>query len=166
MKLWLQRHGHAGAFSRDPKKERSRPLTSEGQQTVRAIAQRMIGLGEQPTVIVCSPFQRAVDTATIMGKLLKIEVQQHTQLQPQFPISRLLTSMFEADEKWFKRVLLIGHHDNMEPFLAKYSPKDGPASVEAFAMGEVRRVEIDRDSLVSVEQMRIRPESVGRPMRY
>ena len=165
MKLWMQRHGYAGAYSSDPYVERARGLTSEGRQTVAAVAQRMIQMGECPKLIICSPFQRTIDTARIMGTLLGIEVQQHPLLQTQFPISILLDQMLSKSERYFKRVLVCGHRDNIEPFLADNAPK-GSGATPAYSMGEVRRVEMDRKTFQCVPQMAITPDNVGRPLRY
>lgn len=164
MKLWVMRHGHAGDASPDPLLERGRGLSAEGRQTVGVMAKELASRKKQPSIIVCSPFQRTVETAQIVGKVLGVNVQQHPQLQPQFPVSRLLRQMMKADERVFYRVLLIAHVDNLVPFLAYFSPQR--AGVDSIAMAEIRRLNFDRSSFAWNEVDRILPVQLGRPMRY
>lgn len=68
MELYFLRHGDA--LAAEP-----RPLSDEGVEEVRAVAQRLKALGLRPDAILTSPLLRAQQTAQIVGDMLKVEPQ-------------------------------------------------------------------------------------------
>lgn len=67
MELYLMRHGIA--FDAAPgKPDSSRTLTSEGEEKVAAVAALARRSGARPTLVLTSPYTRALQTARIAAK--------------------------------------------------------------------------------------------------
>jgi phosphohistidine phosphatase SixA len=143
LKLWIGRHGFAGDYSTDPKKERERPLKPEGIEMVRAVAQAMDDADEIPNVIFSSPFVRAVQTADILGKQFGIRVNNVDDLSPDRPLEDRILELMSHKE--ITRLMLVGHTDNTEPAFNNFGSKNGD-DFEPLVMAEVRRLKIDRKS--------------------
>jgi phosphohistidine phosphatase len=69
MRLYLLRHGIAEASARSGR-DADRVLTPEGREKVRNVIRRAREGGMWPTVILSSPFARALETAQISAKVL------------------------------------------------------------------------------------------------
>lgn len=164
MKLYVGRHGYAGVPSRDPKKERERPLKPEGVQMVKATARSILNLGDIPACIFCSPFQRTIQTADIYGKILGIQVEVIGDMSPVRPLTTTLTELLQGKFVTLKRVMMIGHRDNLEPLFRGLAGSD--SAFDDIAMGEVRRLKIDRWDLDWKEKWRMRPSDFGLPNYY
>lgn len=156
MKLWVMRHSVAGQVSTDPEVERDRPLTDEGVEIAEAIAKGMKDADEIPLVIFASCFVRTQETADIVGKLLKVPVDLIDELAPHLPITKWVMGLIENED--MKRVMIVGHHDNLEPCFEELG--DGEVFDE-LVKGEVRRLDIDRDTGEWTEEWRLRPTDVG-----
>ena len=156
MKLYIGRHGYAGDPETDPKKERERPLTSEGKATVLAIAKAMGDVGEIPKVIFSSPFQRAIMTADIYGKVLGVQVNVIGDLAPMRNIDAALLNLLSYPK--CKRVMIVGHVDNTGPAMKTF---DGDTKWKDLVMAEVRRVRMDRDSGDWSLRWGIKPSDIG-----
>jgi phosphohistidine phosphatase len=63
--VYLIRHGLAGEFG-SYANDRERPLTEDGKQKTRLVAQRLANLGLKFDLILTSPLLRAQQTATIL----------------------------------------------------------------------------------------------------
>lgn len=137
MRVYLVRHGDAGDYSSDPATERSRALTLQGRKAAEQVAMAMGKMGEVPAVIVASPFARAQQTADIMGRVLGAPVGLDDALQPHLPIERWLLRQARMG---LRRLMVVGHHDNMVPGLEALGEKpfDKPKKAEA------RRLKLDR----------------------
>lgn len=157
MKLWIMRHGDAGEVSDDPEKERERPLTEEGEKTIEAIAKGMADADEVPNVIFASCFTRTQQTGDIVGKALEVPVDLLDELAPHLPLARWLMGLIQSED--LKRVMIVGHHDNLEPCFEELS--DGQTPFEELAKGEVRRFDVDRDTGEWQEEWRLKPSDVG-----
>lgn len=158
MKLWMMRHGYAGQTNPDPKAERGRPLVPVGRQQVKAIALEMQRQKELPAVIYSSAFQRAVDTADIIGATLSTSVMILDGLGPNMTLTWLIRRLTRDDR--FKRVMLVGHHDNFEPAIEDLG---GGKASDLFVTAEVRRFRLDRDTTTLEERWRLLPSDVGQP---
>lgn len=103
MKLWLLRHGEAGALSR---RDSDRELTAYGRQQVAEMAAQLKG---QPLAgVVCSPYVRARQTTDIVLDVLNIEsppliVPWLVPDEPVQTVVRQLDSLPEGD------LLLVSH---------------------------------------------------------
>ena len=69
MRLYLFRHGIAEASARSGR-DADRALTDEGREKVRRVVRRAREGGMWPTVILSSPYARALETAEIAAKTL------------------------------------------------------------------------------------------------
>lgn len=159
MKIWWQRHGFAGPRSGKPKKDDARPLVAEGQKAVAAIADRMDDMAEWPLVVYASPLPRARMTAQIMSDALGAG---NVQVIPQLARDQDILDWFRSVilKGRVKRALIVGHSDNIPPALADLNGGK-LADVDAFVMGEVRRLKMDPESGRWVERYRIQPADAG-----
>lgn len=165
--VWFVRHGYAGAPQRDPAAERDRPLTPEGVAEAKAVAaelRRVIGAGKEPApaVIFSSFLERALATADFIGKAIGVPVQRLDELGPSFP----LWTPFEEfrGDKRHDDIMLVGHHDNIEPLLVELNGLD-PKELDPFVTAEVRRLKVKRGSGKWREKYRLRPSDLGLPDR-
>lgn len=160
MRLHIGRHCYAGDPLTDPKAERERPLTPEGVKMAKAIAAAMLDAGEIPNVIFCSPFIRAQQTADIYGRVLGVtNVLNLGDLAPWRPLTPTLASLIGVrGAERMRRVMCVGHVDNTTPTMQDLATDE---KWKPLVMGEVRRVEIDRDSLEWSLQWRICPSDLG-----
>lgn len=160
MQLWIGRHAHAGSPSDDPKTERERPLTPEGVRMAKALASAMLDAGEVPKTIFCSPFVRAQQTADIYGRALGVsQVVNLGDLAPWRPLTPTLASLIGVKgAERMKRLMIVGHVDNVSPCMQDLATDE---KWKPSVMGEVRRVEIDRDSLEWSIKWCIRPSDIG-----
>ena len=160
MHLWIGRHCYAGDQSQDPETERSRPLTPEGVRMAKAIANAMLDAGEIPNTIFCSPLIRAQMTADIYGRILGVSnVLNLGDLGPWRPLTPSLTNLVSVKgAERMRRLMLVGHVDNTTPAMQDLATKE---KWKPLVMGEMRRVEIDRDSLEWSLQWGIKPSDLG-----
>jgi phosphohistidine phosphatase len=68
MEIYLLRHGIAEDSA--PGGDAERALTGEGREKLRRVLKRARGAGVAPTLILSSPFRRAVETAEIAAEIL------------------------------------------------------------------------------------------------
>ena len=74
MQIYLLRHGIAeDAAPGRPDSER--PLTSEGREKLRRVLERARSADTAPSVILSSPYKRAVETSTVAAEVLGYEHQ-------------------------------------------------------------------------------------------
>jgi phosphohistidine phosphatase len=155
VKLWVARHSFAGAFlPYDPKGERERDLRPKGVEMADAIAAAMKAADEIPNVIFASPLERAKQTADIIGAALAVQVNIIDDLAPNRPIEDRLLELMGHTE--IKRIMVVGHHDNLEPAFQNFGGDFDP-----IAMGEVRRLKIDRRTGAWKEKWRVAPSDLG-----
>lgn len=151
----VARHAWAGPANADPRKERERPLTPEGQATALAMAKALKATGEKPRVIFCSPLQRTTETADIFGKALGIAVNVVGDLSPDRPLEEGILQLIGHGE--VKRIMLICHVDNTTPGFSNF----GPDKWDDLVMCEIRGIKIDRKSGQWKERFRILPSDLG-----
>lgn len=158
MKLWVMRHGEAGPSMTEPAEERQRGLTDPGRECVRAIAREMLRQDEVPHIILSSEYSRALETADIVGEMLGVMVNPLDELGPFIPVSQTMRMLAESGAK---RLMIVGHHDNLDPWIEAATGKEDP-----LAKGEVRRYKIDRDSGKAVLKWSLLPSEVGSVDQY
>jgi phosphohistidine phosphatase SixA len=152
--IFVMRHGPAGLASTDSDREKWRGLTDGGREVVLAVAREMLEQGEVPNFIVCSSYSRTCETAKILGQILGVSVDELDELTPNMPI-RPVVEAFLADDN-AKRVMIVGHTDNIDPFLEAETGDD-----EKLAKGEVRRYDFDRAGEGAEEKWRLLPSDLG-----
>ncbi len=186
MKLYVMRHGYAGESLSDPKAERQRPLKPEGREMVKAVANWMLANDEVPTIIFASPFERAKQTADIVGAIFGIGVDIVDDMAPNRPLdNRLLEFIGHGD---LRRLMIVGHVDNTTPTFNRFGGKfrksvrdsgddkliensQPPASMAdngdyfgdwpPLVMAEARRLRIDRKTGEWNVRCRVRPSDLG-----
>jgi len=139
----------------------NRPLLPEGVATATAIAKAMLAAGELPICIFCSNYARAVQTASIYGRVLDVNVASLGDLAPIRPLAPAISNLVQTkDSERLRRVMLVGHVDNTTPAM---NDLGGDVKWAKLVMGEVRRVEIDRDDLGWELRWSLKPSDIGRP---
>ncbi|MFB2837134.1 phosphohistidine phosphatase SixA [Floridanema evergladense] len=112
VKLYLVRHGIA-AEREEYTEDALRPLTSEGKQKTKQVAQQLFKLGLRFDLILTSPLVRARQTADILKAIgLSSQLEESTHLTPEGDIYSWLTWW----EEWHQDVnslALVGHEPNL-----------------------------------------------------
>jgi phosphohistidine phosphatase SixA len=175
VKLFLVRHSEAGGHASDPQVERERPLTEFGIEMAEAMAELMLKSSAPayvlPNFILCSPYQRAVQTADIFGRALGIDVSIASELSPDSPAKSLIEMLLADDAH--KRPMVCGHHDNLVPAMCAFGgdmgewarPNDdfSRGDFPMMAKAGVFRVSIDRQTGEWVGRDRYCPSEAGYP---
>ena len=99
MQIYIIRHGIAALRETWDKPDEERPLTKKGRKKTRQIARGLRAMGVQPTRLYTSPLLRALETAEIMKKRLKLEHLQETEL-------------LSGDAEPAAMIPLLNEHDN------------------------------------------------------
>ena len=69
MEIYILRHGIAEE-AQTGKPDSERALTEEGRHKLRQVLQRAAAAGAEPTLILSSPYRRAVETARLAAQVL------------------------------------------------------------------------------------------------
>lgn len=113
MEIYILRHGIAvERGTSGHKKDSDRPLTPEGEDKMRQIAEAILGMELKFDLILSSPFKRAEQTANIVASELDEEVTFTEFLEPD---ANALELIGEINDEKPQRVLLVGH----EPYLSQ-----------------------------------------------
>jgi phosphohistidine phosphatase len=109
----LLRHGIAVERDEWEGAEADRPLTERGAKRVAQVAAGLIRLGVQPTHVLSSPLIRAIETAEIAHRSLRVRsaVQIVDELLPDAPPDRLLSIFHDLPPE--ACVLCIGHEPHL-----------------------------------------------------
>lgn len=116
--LCIMRHGIAadrGLASSDA----NRPLTAEGKERMKDVAQGLMKAGFAPDRIVSSPYTRAAETAAIIAENLasSLSVEVCSALQPGGDQKRLFD--FLAKLPGSRAALLVGHEPDLSELAAR-----------------------------------------------
>lgn len=148
MQIYLLRHGIAeDAKPGGPDAER--PLTGEGRDKLRRVLKRARTADLDPSLILSSPYRRAVETAAVAAEVLgyKGEIVRTQALVPE-------ASPFDAWEEIRKR------KDERAILLASHEPL--MSSVAAFLLDSpALRVEMKKAALVRIDCDRFGPKAGG-----
>jgi phosphohistidine phosphatase SixA len=163
MKLFVARHGMAapmtGAVGDD--QDRARRLTAAGEkqvmQSAMAMKRRIDVKGGRPRIIKASPFARTIQTAQIFADVLGLPVQLEDHLMPHKDLEPYIMDL--AHDRDNKRVMLVGHHDNIMPALNSLGKYDDDDKVDELGYAEVRALDLDRESGQWIEEGRYIPAS-------
>ncbi len=111
MKIVLVRHGRA-----EPKKEgfsdADRRLTEEGRRGVEAVARH---INMEPSMILSSPYRRALETAEILASTLGGRVVVVEELEPEAPSGVDALARINVGDRY----ILVGHNPWMEHTLSE-----------------------------------------------
>jgi phosphohistidine phosphatase len=94
---------HAKAAPGDP--DELRPLTPEGEEEARRLAERLAAVPKPPTVVLSSPLLRARQTAEAIAGATGVEIRVDARLSP----GATPRSLREAVEGWVTPVAAVGH---------------------------------------------------------
>ena len=118
--LYIMRHGLAvtrgsAGFSDDSK----RPLTPEGKQKMREIAEGLMRVNLDLDWIVSSPLVRAVETAEIVSDALgkNVALEFCDALRPGESPEALIAFLAKRPDR--KRVLVVGHEPDLSEMAAR-----------------------------------------------
>jgi phosphohistidine phosphatase len=144
MLLYVVRHGIA-ISSDDPAcpPDRERALTEKGTLRTTEAARGLRRLGVRPRDILTSPLRRAVETARIVARALRVpraRVHETAALEPASPAAAILGEVrrLRADS-----VLVVGHAPNLDLVIGAAVTAEGEPVTELKKVGAAC-VELDR----------------------
>jgi len=148
MELYLLRHGIAedhAASGRDP----DRALTEEGRNKLRRVMKRAASAGVSPSLIISSPYKRALETAEIAAEELdyKGKIQRSGTLVPDSSPPSVWSEIREHRNE--SALLLAGH----EPLFSQ---------TVAFLLGSTQEmIEFKKAALVRIDIHSFGPQPQG-----
>jgi phosphohistidine phosphatase len=116
VRLYLVRHAKAAPGNPDE----LRPLTPEGREQARLLAERLAG--ERPDAVVTSPLLRARETAEVLARACGLEA---------VPDERLAPGATSADARLAaagrgERIVLVGHQPDFGRIAAALTGEEEP----------------------------------------
>ncbi len=146
MELYLLRHGIA---EDNAATDADRQLTEEGRQKLRRVLKRAAAAGVQPSLILSSPYKRAIETAEIAA----------TELDYKGKILRVgsLTPDSSPPSVWSE---IRGHRDESAILLAGHEPLF--SSTVAFLLGSTQEmIAFRKAALVRIDIHGFGPQPQG-----
>jgi phosphohistidine phosphatase len=142
MQLYFLRHGEAGAQEHWKGKDAERPLSKEGASRMEKEAEAIARLQLTLDAILTSPLLRALQTAQIVAKKMRLEeaIVVEERLAPGFGAAELQRII--AEYRPMRGLLLVGHEPD---FSQAISACIGGGRVEC-KKGSLIRVDIDESS--------------------
>jgi phosphohistidine phosphatase len=141
MEIYLLRHGIAeDGQAGQPDSER--PLTSDGRKKLRTVLKVAVAAGVAPSLVLTSPYKRALQTAQIAAEILdyKGELLRTRTLEPASSPKTVWDEIrVHKDEA---RILLAGH----EPLFSRLTAYllGSPELQVDFKKGAIVCIELDR----------------------
>ena len=128
MELYILRHGIAVERGTPGyKKDSDRPLTPEGEEKMRQIADAMRGMDLKFDLILSSPYARAEQTAKIVAGELDEDVSYSDYLVPG---ANALELIGEINDERPQRVLLVGHEPDLSSLISVLVTGGSDAGIE------------------------------------
>ena len=128
MEIYVLRHGIAVERGTSGyKKDSDRPLTKEGEEKVRQIAQAMLAMGLEFDLILSSPYVRAAKTAQIVAEELDEDVKFTEHLESGGNHLGLVGQLNDAKAE---RVLLVGHEPDLSRLMSLLISGGTSSSIE------------------------------------
>jgi len=117
MELYLLRHGIAEDHSATGR-DADRGLTEEGREKLRRVLKRAASAGVEPSLMISSPYKRAVQTAEIAeaGFEYKSGVLQTNTLVPHGSPEKVWNELREHKDE--NAILMAGHEPLMSHLIA------------------------------------------------
>lgn len=116
MRLYLIRHAKAAPGHPDE----LRPLTPEGREQARLLAERIAA--ERPEAVVTSPLLRALETAEVLARACGLEAEADERLAPGANSADARAAAAGRGE----RVVLVGHQPDLGRIAAALTGGDEP----------------------------------------
>lgn len=143
MEIYLLRHGIA-EDARAGQKDADRALTEEGKRKLRVVARRARLAGLKPSLILTSPYRRAVETAEIAALELKYKGQL-LRTKALVPDSNPETVWEEIRAHKQELQVLLAGHEPLFSALAAYL-LNAPSRVIDFKKGCLIRIDMEQMS--------------------
>lgn len=141
MKLYVLRHGEAAEHGDPRYKENERPLTPKGIQRTKQLAHVLREMEISFDVILSSPLTRTKQTADLVARALKIDVDLTNALAPSGSVMDLVHEL-NLIRPTPESVLIVGH----EPYLSGLISLlcvGSPGLPMKFKKGGLCRMEVD-----------------------
>ena len=148
MQIYLLRHGIA-EDARTGQADADRALTGEGRDKLRRVLKRARGADLDPTLILSSPYRRALETAAVAADVLgyKGEIVRTEALTPDAPPLKTWEEIRDYKEE--RSILLASHEPLMSSLVAFLL--DSPSLM----------VDMKKAALVRIDSDRIGPKPRG-----
>jgi phosphohistidine phosphatase len=111
MQLLLLRHASAEDAPAPGESDADRRLTDDGHDEARLAARAMAQMGLAPSLVLSSPYRRALETARPVAAMLDVEMVRERRLQPGFDPGAFaaLAELHGAE----RSLLLVGHEPDL-----------------------------------------------------
>ena len=141
MQIYLLRHGIA-EDAKPGRPDSERPLTSEGRDKLRRVLKRARTADLDPSLILSSPYRRALETAAVAAEVLgyKGEIVRTGALVPE---SSPEDSWEEIRSRKDERAILLASHEPLMSSLAAFL-LDSPALQVDMKKAALVRIDCDR----------------------
>jgi phosphohistidine phosphatase len=141
MELYLFRHGIA-EDARPGQSDSERALTSEGKRKLRTVVKTAIQAGLAPSLILTSPYKRAVQTAQIAADVLKYHGEL-LRTEALLPSSKPAVVWEEIRVHREEAQVLVAGHDPLFTDLAGYLLGFPNLHID-FKKGALLRIDLDK----------------------
>jgi phosphohistidine phosphatase len=141
LKLYLLRHGQAGARKSDLEKDASRALTPGGRQDISILADTLKALGLSFDTIASSPLKRTEDTAKIVAERLGLSkrLEKWKELEPTSDTSLLLMKL--SGLRTGSAILIVGHEPQLSTVVGEIT--SGRPTRLALKKGGIAKINVD-----------------------
>ena len=148
MQIYLLRHGIA-EDAKPGHPDTERPLTAEGREKLRRVLKRARTADLDPSLILSSPYRRAIETAAVAAEVLayKGEIVRTRALVPE---SSPFDAWEEIRNRKDERAILLSSHEPLMSSLAAFL-LDSPAF----------HVDMKKATLVRIDCDRFGPKAAG-----
>ncbi len=139
--IYIVRHGIAeDANFRQPDAERQ--LTDKGRERMHEIGNRMKAMDVTPSLIIASPYVRAIQTATILAEKLQYtnDIIQDNRITPMGRYENFCDLYFEFRSS--QHIMFVGHEPSASDFVSRICA-DGKLHMD-FKKGAVCAIAIER----------------------
>ena len=148
MQIYLLRHGIA-EDAKPGQPDAERPLTDEGRDKLRRVLKRARTADLDPSLILSSPYRRAVETAAVAAEVLAYKGET-VRTRALVPEASPYDVWEEIRNRKNERAVLLSSHEPLMSSLAAFL-LDSPAL----------RVEMKKSALVRIDCDRFGPKAAG-----
>ena len=148
MQIYLLRHGIA-EDAKPGQPDAERPLTGEGRDKLRRVLKRARTADLDPSLILTSPYRRAVETAAVAAEVLAYKGEA-VRTRALVPEASPYDAWEEIRNRRNERAILLSSHEPLMSSLAAFL-LDSPAL----------RVEMKKAALVRIDCDRFGPKAAG-----
>jgi phosphohistidine phosphatase len=142
MEVYFLRHASAGQRKSNTKQDEKRPLDKEGIEQAKLMGQVLAAMGVDLDVIVSSPLERAIQTASLAAEQIgfKQPIVRHDALRPEASFEQ-----FEALLRTLagnNAVMVVGHNPTESEFLSLLVSGSQSENGIELKKGAIAKVEI------------------------